>query len=200
MGISTSQAEALAEGFLDTLGSGMEGLRPKDTLSELFLIAGELIEDAQDNLNKSNSNASGELSESLVLSDPRQDGSVISVDVVMNFYGEFINSGVKGTRSGTGKYRFKTEFPSLEMVQALVKGIRRAKQSSFNVNKSKSVSKNEVKNKTISEIDKAYGAGRNIKMYGIKATGFFDKAVSNAERKFADRLGAALQIDLLNSL
>lgn len=200
MSISKSQAKALADGFLDGIGEDNEGLQPRETFTELFLLGGELIEDAQNNLNADNSNGSGKLSKSLTLNEPTKNGDIVKTDVMMNFYGQFVNSGVKGTKSGQGKYQFKSSFPSTKMVAALEKGISRAKKSSFNTSRSKSVSKNEIKNTSISAIDKAYGAGRNIKMYGIKATGFIDKAVKNASEKMSDRMGAALKVDIINSI
>lgn len=201
MGISKSQALALADGFLDNVGTDdKDELQPRETFSELFLLAGEFIEDAQHNLNQTNTNASGKLSASLHLGEPREVGSTVSVDVMMNFYGDFVNKGVKGTKSGQGKYQFRSPFPSPKMVEALKKGINRAKKSTTNVNRSKSTSRNEIKNVRISDIDKAYGAGRNIKMYGIKPTGFIDKAVVSTARKVQDRLGAAFEIDILNSI
>lgn len=201
MSISKSQAEALASGFLDNIGADdKDTLQPRETFTELFLLAGEFIEDAQNNLNEKNSNASGSLSKSLILSDPREVNGVIEVDVMMNFYGEFLNSGVKGTKSGQGKYKFRSEFPSRKMVEALRKGIGRAKRSSFNVNRSRTVSRNERKNASLSQIEKAYGAGRNIKMYGIKATGFIDKAIRTTEAKVSERLGAAFKVDIINSI
>jgi hypothetical protein len=202
MSISKSQAKALAEGFLDDLGGDVEKseLQPKETFTELFLLAGEFVEDSQKNLKDSNSNASGGLSNSLILSDPIHTGNVVSVNIMMDFYGQFVNSGVKGTKGGAGKYAFKTEFPSRKMIEALKAGIGRAKVSSANVNKSRTIRANEKKNATISEISKVYGAARNIKMYGIKATGFIDKAVKKTEDKISERLGAAFKTDIINSL
>lgn len=200
MSISQSQAELLAEPFLDDLGETKDELQPRETLTELFLLSGEFIDDAQKNLNKSNSNASGELSSSLVLNEPEETGSTVRVDVMMNFYGQFVNKGVKGTKSGAGLYAFKNNFPSREMINSLKKSISRAKASTFNTNKRKSVSSNEIKNANISEIDKVWGAARNIKMYGIKATGFLDKAVITTTAKVGDRLGKAFAIDIINSI
>lgn len=200
MSISKSQAQALADGFVESLGTDDKSeLQPRETLTEIFLIAGECVEDAQDNLNSDNSNASGNLSRSIVLSEPEESGSIVSIDILMAYYGQFLNKGVKGTRSGAGVYAFKSEFPSKDMIKALVKGISRAKASTRNTNR-KTVSKNEIKNLNISDIDKAYGAGRNIKMYGIKATGFMDKAVRNLAGKISSRGGAALKIDIINSI
>ena len=200
MGISKSQAAALADGFMDQLGEEKAGLQPKETFTELFLLAGELIEDAQKNLNQTNSVASGGLSKSLQTGEPYEHGDTVFIDIGMSFYGDFVNKGVKGTKSGAGLYSFKSEFPSTSMVKALQKGINRAKKSTTNVNRSKTVSKNEIKNVKISDIDKAYGAARNIKMYGIKANGFLDKAIAKTRSKIASRLGSALSIDILNSL
>lgn len=201
MSINKAQAAALAEQFIDTLGTDdKEGLQPRETLRELFVLSGEFVEDAQNNLNESNSNASGSLSNSLLLSDPRESNGAVSVDVLMNYYGQFINSGVKGTKSGQGKYQFKSEFPSIKMVQALLKSIKTSKKKVTNVNRSRSIFKNEVKNAKISEISRAYGAARNIKMYGIKPTGFIDKAVQTTSDKISERLGKAFKIDIINSI
>lgn len=200
MSISKSQAAALAEGFLNNIGSENEGLQPRKTITELFLLAGELIESAQKNLNATNSNASGKLSKSLELNNPKQSNGTVSVDVLMSFYGQFLDAGVKGTKSGHGKYRFKSSFPSRKMVEALRKSIGRAWRSTTNVNRSKSISANEIKNSNISAIAKAYGAGRNIKMYGIKATNFMDKAIITTASKVSERLGNAFEVDILNSI
>lgn len=199
MSIGKAQALALADGFLDDIGSE-KGFRPKELYSELIMLAGELVEASQDNLNKSNSNASGGLSASLVLNEPEHSGDIFKVDMMMNFYGRFINRGVKGTRSGKGQYQFKSEFPSLAMVEALKKGMSSAKKKTRNTNAHKSISANEKKNASISDTQNAYGAGRNIKMYGIEPTGFLDKAVVATQRKVKDRLGAALKIDIIDSI
>jgi hypothetical protein len=122
MSIAKAQAQALAEGFLDSIGSSdKSGLRPKETLSELIVLAGELIESAQKNLNASNANHTGKLSESLTAGEPVQNGTAIEMDILMNFYGKFINKGVRGTKSGSSKagYSFKHDIPSTSMVQAM---------------------------------------------------------------------------------
>jgi hypothetical protein len=153
MGISKSQAAALSEGFLDSLGDSKDGLQPRETLSELFLIAGEFVEDMQANLNKSNTNASGSLSKSLVLDEPHDGGGTLRVDILMNNYGPFVNKGVAGTQSGKSLsgFKFKSKFPSESMVKTLEAGISRAKKSSTNVSRSKSIRVNEKKNANISD-------------------------------------------------
>lgn len=204
MSISKAQASALADGFLDTLGdSDRTSLQPKNTLTELFLIAGELAQDMQDNLNKSNSVASGSLSKSIVVDEPIQSGTIVFTLIHMNFYGLFVNAGVKGLNSGrsTAGYSFKTPLPSEGMVKNLLAGIGRAKKSTSNqsVKKYGAYGKHETKQATTA-FAKAFGAGVNIKKYGIQPTQFIDKAVIVAKGKTADRLGAALRVDIITSL
>lgn len=199
--INKEQAKALAEGFLDDIGTNDKNtLQPKETFTELFVVAGDFIEDAQKNLIESNTNASGQLSKSLTLGEPKKNGNIVSIDILMNFYGRFVNSGVKGTKSGSGEFQFRNNFPSRGMIESLMAGIDRAKKSSTNVNKRKSIRANEIKNANISEISNVFGAARNIKMYGIKATGFIDKAIKTTADKIESKLGAALKIDIINSL
>lgn len=202
MSISKVQAEALAENFLDDIGSDQSELQPRETFSEIILLAGEFIEDAQSNLIKANNISSGALSESLQAGEPSVNGSVLSIDVFMNFYGKFINSGVKGTRSGSSKagYSFRNEIVSKKMLAAIAEWIKRAQISTQTVKKYAPYGAHETRRRTISEIDSAYGKARSIKMYGIKATGFLDKAVETTTQKVKDRLGLALKIDIINSI
>lgn len=198
MAISNSQAAALAEGLLDDMGSN-DGIVLRSTFTQIILIGGEMVEATQENLNRDNSNNTGELSNSIVLTKPEMNGTVLSCDMSMNFYGQFVNAGVRGTKSGAGKYKFKSAFPSTNMVKSLAENINKARRKTSNT-KNRTTSSNEKKNLNLSNIQKAYGAGRNIKMYGIKATGFIDRAVEETARKVEERLGAAFQVDILNSL
>lgn len=202
MSITKQQAAALAEGFLDNLGSSKEGMQPRNTLTELFLLAGELIEDCQNNLNKANITSSGALSESLVADEPTQNGSVVRIDVLMNFYGAFHNKGVRGTRSGISKagYSFKNEIVSDKMYNAIAKWIKRAKRTTRTVKKHKGYGAHETRRKGIAQYDNTYAVARSIKMYGLKPTGFLDNAVAKTESKVNARLQAALRIDVIDGL
>lgn len=202
MSIGTAQAKALADNFLDSLGSNKDELQPRETFTEMILLAGEFIESCQDNLNATNTNASGALSASLEASEPVSVGKGMQIDISMAFYGQFVNKGVKGTQSGssTAGYSFKYDLPSRKMVDAIKSWQDKARSSVKNTNSKKSISKNEIKNASISASDKAYAIARSITQHGIKATGFLDKAVETTVNKVADRLGLALKIDVLNSL
>lgn len=203
MSISKSQAEALAEGFLDNIGSSKDELfRPKNTFTEVILLAGELVENIQDNLNKANITSSGKLSESIIADEPTQTGAAVSIDILMNFYGAFHNKGVKGTRSGrsTAGYSFKNEIVSDKMYNAIADWIKRAGRSTRTVKKYKGYGRHETKRKSIAQYDSTYATARSIKMYGLKPTGFLDNAVASTRSKVAARLGAALRIDVIDGL
>lgn len=205
MSIAKAQAEALAEGFLNSIGVDREGIYPKETYSELIVIAGELITQAQKNLVSSNKISSGALSESLIASDPRAVGTSMLVDVYMNFYGLFINKGVKGTKAGgsLAGYSFKYDMPSKKMVAAIEEWLKRGKISTANVKKSKGYGSHERKQKSLgalAEAEAAFAVARSIKQKGIKATGFLDAAIRDTTNTVASRLGLQLRIDIINSL
>lgn len=202
MSIGKAQAAALADGFLDSIGLSKDEFRPKHSMTEVILLAGELIESAQENLVRSNRNASGKLSESLVADEPVLSGKSMRVDVLMNFYGAFANKGVKGLKAGrsTAGYRFRYPGVSEKFAKELADWIDRAKQGTRTVKKYKGYGKHEQKNKSISQLDKAYAVGRVIKQSGLKPTGFLDKAVTSTANKVSARLGAALRIDVIDGL
>ena|ERR1044072_1940888 len=202
MSISKAQAAALAEGFLDNLGSDKSQFQPKNTYTEVFLLVGELIDTAQNNLNKANRIASGALSESIVGDEPVMNAGVLRVDVLMNFYGAFVNKGVKGTRSGSSRagYSFKNEVVSQNMYDAIKNWIETARIKIRSVKKYKGYGKHEVKQKAIAQYDAAYAVARSIKQHGLKPTGFMDDAITKTTNKVQQRLGAALAIDVIDGL
>jgi hypothetical protein len=196
--ISKSQADLLSSDFLDSLGGDKEDFQPKESLSTLLKLGAGLVEKAQDNLIKSNSIAKGELSASLTVEEPIQEGKRIRVDVSMLKYGLYINGGVKGTKSGSGEFSFKTSFPSKKMVDSIREWIKQAGLKSTNVKKS--ISKYEKKNKSLAELDSAYAVARSIKMHGIKRTGFLSKAISETKTIAKIELGQAFKLDVIRSL
>jgi hypothetical protein len=205
MSISKAQAEALAEGFLDSIGSDRDGLFLKGVYSEAIVLAGELIEQAQHNLVASNSVSSGALSQSLIASDPRVVGSTMYVDIYMNFYGRFVNKGVKGTKAGgsLAGYSFKYDMPGKKMLAAIAEYTKRGHITTRTVTKNRGYGSHERKQKRLSQLtdaDRVFAMARSIKQKGIKATGFLDAAIRVTQTKVADRLGAQLKIDIINSI
>lgn len=200
--ISQSQAEALADGFFNSSGSSKSEFKPVKLLSRILLIAGSIVKEAQVNLNRKPSPSSGKLSDSLEISDPIKSGSVIKCDVSMFMYGQFVNKGVKGVKSGSsnGGFAFKNLGVSKAFISSLEHGRSSASSKITSTNTKKTVSRNEKKNATISEVASAWGAAVNIKKFGIKPTGFIDKAVATIGGKVETQLGISLQVDVLNSL
>lgn len=205
MSISKAQAAALADGFLDSIGSNKDGLQPRETFSEMILIAGEFIEDCQQNLLSTNSNASGSLSASLIANEPEKVGTAMRIGIYMNFYGAFVNKGVKGTKSGssTAGYSFKYDMPGRNMLDAIKEWLGRGKLNTRSVKKYSGYGAHEIKHKrlaALAEADASFAVARSIKQHGIKPTGFLDKAVATSISKVSDRLGTALSIDVINSI
>lgn len=205
LGINNQQAKAVKEGFLDTLGLDRNGFEPRQTINELQLIAGDLVDEAQKNLIKNNSIASGNLSESIIAGEPEASGGTVSIDVAMNFYGRFVDKGVKGTRGGKSNagYFFKYELPSKKMVAALKEWMDRGKISVRESKQFKVHGRHDAKSRKLaklSEVNAAYVISRSIKMKGLKPTGFMEKAIDTTTRTVADRLGQALKIDIIDGL
>lgn len=198
--INKAQADFLASQMLDSLGSQKEDFVPANTLSTLISLAGGLVDKARENLVQSNSVASGALSESFQIIEPQIEGNVYKVDIYMNYYGRFINSGVKGTKSGGGVYSFKYDMPSKKMLAAISEYLKRARISTATVKKYKGYGAHEIKNRRLTELDNAYAVARSIKQHGIKPTGFLDRAVAETQTIAKIELGKAFKIDVLNSL
>lgn len=198
MSINKQQADALADNFLDDIGSEQDAFQPRESVSVLFQLAGEVIEKAQENLNQSNSNASGKLSESIEAEEPVTGNGFIQQDISMAFYGQFVNKGVRGTKGGRGQYAFKNDKPGGKMVKAFEGYISEARSKIGT--ESKGVGKNESKNAAVAKRQSAYAMARATKQHGIKATYFMDKAVNDIDKDIEERFGEALRIDVINSL
>jgi len=200
MSIGKSQALALADNFLDSIGQGKGDLHPRETVSELILLAAELIEDAQNNLIESNSVASGGLTKSMEAGDPSSMGSVTKIDIFMAPYGLFVNSGVKGTRGGssTAGYSFKKDFPSRDFVNSIIAWQKSGKNKTTSVKRTYGA--HEHKSRSIGKDSGAFAIARSIMQRGLKPTGFLDKAITTTEQKIEYRLGTALEVDIITSI
>src|SRR5207237_1175969 len=119
--ISNAQANALADGFFDSIGSSKDELTPKGSLSALYQLAGGLVSDAQRNLISSDRIASGKLSDSFKVLNPEQLGKNIVVDIEALYHYKFIIGGVRGTRGGSGEFSFKNNSVGRKMQEAIRK-------------------------------------------------------------------------------
>jgi hypothetical protein len=199
MSMSKAQAKILMDPVLNG-SAGLDSLNPVETLTELELLAGKFVEECQKNLIKSNSISSGDLSASIAAQDPEHSGTIVKVNIEMLLYGQFVNAGVKGTQKGrsTAGYEFKKLFPSKAFVESIEKWQERGRAATKNV--AKAYKKLEKKNTSISQISSAYAIARSIMQKGLKPTGFLDKASKTIDDEVEQRLGAAFEIDIINSL
>lgn len=199
--ISQAQARALADGFFDTLGSARQGLRAENTLSELIMLAGGLVEDAQNNLNKSDRVATGALSESLKVLNPEMVSGKIQVDVEVLSYYKFVDAGVAGNKSGASAkgYRFKDKMPPIFEIRKWI--IREGLKAKTNVG-GKPITSREARRKSITETSNrtAFIIARGIQQHGLKRTNFFAKAVSKTRAKSREVFGKAFKLDIINAI
>ncbi len=201
--IPKAQAIALGENFLDNpnLGSSDKtGLIPKESASALELLAQAIIDKANENLKIERHHSSGALSESIHATYPEYINGVLTINIMALFYYDFINKGVRGTRGGAGLYSFKNEGTSKKMVSAIAEWLIRSGKSTENVNPKKTPIKLEQRRIEISKMGGAYAKAKSIKMYGIKATGFMDKAISFARQATLNTIGPAFKVDIINAL
>lgn len=197
--ISSAQASFVSSGNISDFGSDKD-FTPRESLSALVKLSAMLVENAQSNLNASGQVSSGALSDSIQASEPITNGKGLHIDISALDYYDYQNKGVRGTKGGgsSGNYAFKNNFPSEAMVSAIDKWMKRGGMATRNV--TKTVSKQETKNKAISELSADYEVARSIKIHGIKGSGYFDKAVKLAQAYAKDILGQALTVDIINSL
>lgn len=200
--ITKSQADFLATGFLDDLGSSKDELQPKSSLSTLFLLAGELVEQAQRNLARADRVASGALSESIKVRDPYVRGKTVICDIEALFYYLFIDGGVAGTKRGRGLYKFKNDHPSKKMVEAFKKWITKEGIKGSVDKKYRGISKRDDFRKSINDsgTEMAYAMARATKQHGLKRTNFMAKAIEKIDKKAAEEFGKAFKIDIINAL
>lgn len=202
--ISKAQADALAEGFFDNLGESKEGLQPKNSLSALYQLAGTLVDEAQNNLNKVDRNASGALSDSLKVLDPRIiNGANVVVDVEALYYYQFVDKGVNGTKKGRGSpFSFKHDIPGRKMVKSIRNWIIKEGIKIKNTKKYSAISRRERRRKSITDQTKnaAFAISRSIKQKGLKRTNFFVDAIRTTQQQSKDQLAKGFKIDIINSL
>lgn len=192
---------------LDNLGTNDRGdaVTLSATAQKLVELGGYLISEAQDNLNKSGSVATGDLDSSMKISDIDVSGKVIGLNIELLDRYRFIDLGVKGTEGGTGEYQFKTSKPSIGMQRAIKAWLRKRARRSTKYNP---ISKTERKDKKIARLRSkadsqdslAWAVATNVKKNGIKPTKFFTKAVKATERKIKKELSEGFRVDIINSL
>ena len=199
--IKQIEAEVLAK--LESKGFGISATE-FDEITELkgieelmVLAAANFILQVQENLNQAGKIDTGTLASDIEKGEITNAGGVYSIDVgypkgsKASKYYDFVNKGVKGTRSGTpadSPYSFRSDMPGPSMTSAIAGWYRRhasygrketqKKNLSAVQRKRKKLSKMVDANKRIKSL--AFATAVNIKRRGLKKTGFFDKAINSS--------------------
>jgi len=216
MGISRSQAEAIASGFLDTLG---ENKRPGELPiieATLAVMAEGFINTANNNLNMANAVGSGELSKQLTFY-VEQRGSTYEIsigyppDSTAAIYWDFVNKGVQGVyQVGLGTdspYKFRFPQASANHVDAIEAWLKMNGAGASNVHKPMNAL--ETKRKGIRDtIAKAptlrtlaYAVAVKNKRDGLRGTHFFDDAITSSFGADAiEAIGVALASEVKLSI
>lgn len=193
--------------YLGTIGSDDRGdsLSLNNSTKALVELAAFLIGEASDNLDKGGNVATGDTASSMKARDIVVNGTKFELDVEIASTYKFLDQGVKGVESGKGKYAFKNKFVSKKMASAIKKWLRVRKV----VTKYKAISRTERKNKRIAKMVKSkdglltglsYAIATNIKKKGIKATGFFSKAIAATRKEQKEKYAKAFKLDIIESL
>lgn len=192
---------------LDLLGTNDRGdALPTDNVQlTLIRMAESIISKAQANLNRTGSEATGQLEKSLHFKDAVFEGNKMIVDVMILERYKFIDSGVNGVEKSHGSpYSFKNKYANKAMATELLKWMRVRGRRAM---KYKGISRTERKDKAIKKRTAkaddlkalAYATAVSIKKKGIKPTKFFTKAVKSTEKEFKKEIAAGFKLDIINA-
>lgn len=193
--------------YLGTIGNDDRGdsLQLSNSAQALVTLAGIIIGEATDNLDRNGNVATGKTASSMVARDIVAKGTNFELDIEIVSTYKFLNNGVKGVESGTGKYSFKTKRVGEKMAKAIRSWLKVRKI----VTKYKPINRTERKNKRINKLVQSadgkltglsYAIATNIKKKGIKPTKFFTRAVATARQEQKKLFADALKLDIIESL
>lgn len=203
MSISKAQAQAIADGFLNTLGEQpmKEGQMPVvETLLKQF--GGEFITTAQENLRANGSIASGAINDIRMYFN--KFGTTYSISLgypkseKASKYWDFINKGVKGTKNikadSKTPYKFNPSKKSIPIsaVQGWL-GYNKLKATAVKPYRKLGVEAKAIDTKK----SLAYVVARSIHRKGIRSTHYFDNAQKEVFGKnFYEVMEAAVGKDI----
>jgi hypothetical protein len=150
--------------------------------------------------------ADSDLVQSIITLPIVSNGTTFSMAIDMNYYGDFINKGVSGTRNKfNSPYSFKKESVSSAFNKSLRKWItKRGIPIQSRYSNTRNLTKSARAKKQIDEKTKmAYAMGMGIKREGIEPTHFIDDALSEKSiqtfaQSLADALGRSISVTIIN--
>lgn len=175
----------------------------------LVRLANAVSDAMKSNLTESDAYYSdSELLQSIIALPVMEEGSsgISRVDIEANYYADFLNEGVSGTRNKfNSPYSFKKESVSPKFNKALMKWItKRGFPIESRYSQTKKLTKKQRTKLQKAELSKmAYAYGMVIKQEGIKPRNFINKAISEESiaiysQKLSDLLGQNVEIVITN--
>lgn len=216
MSISRAQAQALSDGFLDSLGRRPPTGKLPIVEAMLGAAAKTFIDTASDNLDKANAVNTGGLQTDLVF-EVETEGDLYRMSVGYNAgtdsakYYDFVNKGVQGVnkpgKAPGSPYKFKFLGVSKKHAYAIAQWYRRNGKSAANVNKDYALggeSKRTFARKATAETRLkalSYATAKAAKIGGLKPTHYFDNAVKEVfSTSFIEALEVALGGEVIVSI
>jgi hypothetical protein len=198
-----AQAQAKLGGRA-TAGLGMSKgvFVPKEDIPLALQLVAEYIEaferQVADELNRLDKVDTGSLASSIRYETTETRNGII-IEVFVNDYYKFIDSGVQGigrnNKNTTSPYRFRTLNPSQSHVSAIRKWIARngIKARATDVKKYGAVGR---ENRQPQDKSLAYIIARSIKSKGLIRTGFWTDSIEQTFKDFDVKMSQALGIDI----
>lgn len=220
--MNRQQAKFVREQFLNRFKDGYNLTDPNQfpIIQQILFQAGlDFNETIRKNLEKAGAISSGDLTDvSVPNAYPNDGGYTLEVGYPIGSkqlsYYDFINQGVKGVggknarpKKASGKYNFKSKFPNRKMALNIYKWLNQARKtvSTDKLDLSKVQKKKRKLKQVLTEAENkkrlAYAISSAIKRDGIRATYYFDRAISeNFGKDFKDALSEALGGDIILQL
>lgn len=196
--IGKEQSKLIDSGFLDTLGQDKDGIKLNAMGKLLLELAGGVMTDAADNLNKKNAVSSGKLASDME-QEITADGKFLETVVKILDYGKYLDEGVNGTKNNRGsRFSFKNQFVGRKFVDQIQQWAQRENLSANNI-------KRKIGKETKSGIPDsravAMAIAKSIKRNGIEPRKFMTDAITKLQTKLTDdKVLAAFKIDVIAAL
>ena len=217
--MNRQQARFVRERFLSRFTQGYNVTDPNQfpIIQQILFQAGlDFNETIRKNLEKAGAISSGDLTDvSVPNAYHNNDGYTLEVGYPIGSkqlaYYDFINQGVRGVggknarpKKNSGKYSFKSKFPNRKMAANIFSWLNKARKSvsADKLDLSQVQKKKRKLKQILTEAENkkrlAYAISSAIKRDGIKATYYFDRAITeNFGQNFKDALAEALGGDII---
>lgn len=142
--------------------------------------------------------ASGNLRNSLRTSEIESVNGELTIGILMDYYGKFVDKGVSGTQFQTPEespYSFKNEGVSAEMQYSIFQWMRTKR---IRLRDAGQFKKGGITSKSYESL--AYVIARSVKRKGINQTHFITNPFNLMDKQLPEMLQEALSLDIENYL